>query len=55
MLRQSFADSGRTAQIANAIRWIRSHFDEPFSSETLAETAHMSTRRLTVIFPLSTL
>jgi AraC-like DNA-binding protein len=42
MLRQSFADSGRTAQIANAIRWIRRHFDEPFSSETLAETVHMS-------------
>jgi AraC-like DNA-binding protein len=42
MLRQSFADSGRTAQIASAIRWIRSHFDEPFSSEALAETVHMS-------------
>ncbi|SNS41967.1 AraC-type DNA-binding protein [Granulicella rosea] len=42
MLRQSLAESGRTAQIANAIRWIRSHFDEPFSSETLAETVHMS-------------
>jgi AraC-like DNA-binding protein len=42
MLRQSFAESGRTAQIANAIRWIRGHFDEPFSSETLAETVHMS-------------
>ncbi len=42
MLRQSFADRGRTAQIANAIRWIRSHFDEPFSSETLAEAVHMS-------------
>jgi len=42
MLRQSFADSGRTAQIADAIRWIRSHFDEPFSSGTLAETVHMS-------------
>ncbi|WP_263384661.1 AraC family transcriptional regulator [Granulicella arctica] len=42
MLRQPFADSGRTAQIANAIRWIRSHFDEPFSSETLAEAVHMS-------------
>jgi AraC-like DNA-binding protein len=42
MLRQSFADSGRTAQIADAIRWLRSHFDEPFSSGTLAETVHMS-------------
>ncbi len=46
MLRQSFADSGRTAQIANAIRWIRSHFDEPFSSETLAEIVHMSVASL---------
>ena len=42
MLRQSFADSGRMAQIADAIRWIRRHFDEPFSSETLAENVHMS-------------
>ena len=42
MLRQSFADSGRTAQIADAIRWIRSHFDEPFSAGTLAEAVHMS-------------
>jgi AraC-like DNA-binding protein len=42
MLRQSFTDSGRTAQIANAIHWIRNHFDKPFSSETLAETVHMS-------------
>jgi AraC-like DNA-binding protein len=42
MLCQSFANSGRTAQIANAMRWIRGHFDEPFSSETLAQTVHMS-------------
>lgn len=42
MLRQSFAENGRTAQIANAIRWIRGRFNEPFSSETLAETVHMS-------------
>jgi AraC-like DNA-binding protein len=42
MLRQSFADGGRTAQISSAIRWIRGHFDEPFSSETLADTVHMS-------------
>ncbi len=42
MLRQSVADSGRTAQIAHAIRWIRSHFDEPYSAETLAQTVHMS-------------
>jgi transcriptional regulator GlxA family with amidase domain len=42
MLRQSFADSGRTAQIANAIRWIRSHFEEPYSSEMLAAIVHMS-------------
>lgn len=46
MLRQSFADSGRTAQIADAIRWIRSHFDEPYSSETLAATVHMSVSSL---------
>jgi AraC-like DNA-binding protein len=42
MLRQSFADNGHTAQIANAIRWIRSHFSEPYSAETLAEMVHMS-------------
>lgn len=42
MLRQSFADNGHTAQIANAIRWIRSHFSEPYSAETLAEIVHMS-------------
>jgi len=42
MLRQAFTDNGRTAQIANAIRWIRDHFDEPYSSEALAETVHMS-------------
>jgi AraC-like DNA-binding protein len=42
MLRQSFADSGRTVQVAKAIRWIRSHFDEPFSSRTLADAVRMS-------------
>lgn len=42
MLRQSFADKGHTAQIAKAIRWIRGHFSEPYSAETLAEIVHMS-------------
>jgi AraC-like DNA-binding protein len=42
MLRQYFADAGRTAQIPNAIRWIRGHFNKPFSSETLAKAVHMS-------------
>ena len=42
MLRQSVADNGRTAQITNAIRWIRGHFDQPFSSKRLAETVNMS-------------
>jgi AraC-like DNA-binding protein len=42
MLRQSLADSGRTSQIAQAIRCIREHFNEPYSAETLAEAVHMS-------------
>lgn len=42
MLRQLSADRGHTARIANAMRWIRSHFAEPYCAETLAETVHMS-------------
>jgi len=59
MLRQSFTDSGHTAQIPKAIRWIRKHFSEPYSAETLAETVHMSVpslnrhfRAITAMSPL---
>lgn len=46
MLRQAFGDNGHTAQIASAIRWIRSHFAEPFSADALAESVHMSVSSL---------
>jgi AraC-like DNA-binding protein len=42
MLRQTCSGYGRAAQIAQAIRWIRSHYSEPFSAETLADVVHMS-------------
>jgi transcriptional regulator GlxA family with amidase domain len=46
-----------SASVANAIRWIRSHFDEPFSSDTLAESVHISSlnRHFRAVTAMSTL
>jgi AraC-like DNA-binding protein len=46
MLQQLCDEHGRTAQIAQAIRWIRGHFHEPFSADRLARIAHMSAASL---------
>ena len=43
MLRQVATRDTRAAGIAHAIRWIREHFAEPFSTNTLARVANMST------------
>lgn len=42
MLRQACSSYGRTAQIAEAIHWLRHHYREPFSAAALASAVHMS-------------
>jgi transcriptional regulator GlxA family with amidase domain len=42
MLQQVCSGFGHTAQIAQAIQWLRDHFHEPFSAKALAESLHMS-------------
>ncbi|WP_341676485.1 AraC family transcriptional regulator [Niveibacterium sp. SC-1] len=42
MLRQIATQQGRMAQIARAIRWIRSHYAEPLEIEALAGLANLS-------------
>ncbi len=43
MLRQVATRDSRANGISQAIRWIREHFAEPFSTATLARVANMST------------
>ena len=42
MLKQVCLDYGSRARIAEAIRWIREHFHEPFSAKKLAQLMRMS-------------